>query len=397
MSQKKIPSYEDLGVSSQKEDVHSALKNIDKGLFPAAFCKVIEDIALDENFCSILHADGAGTKSTLAYMMYRETNDVSFFQGIVQDSVIMNLDDIICVGKPTSILLSNTIGRNKKIISGEIIAKIIQSYENYVKELREQGIPIYTGGGETADVGDLVRTLIVDSTLITRMKREDVINPQTIREGDVIVGLSSFGKADYENLEYNSGIGSNGLTLARHGLLNHKYYDKYPECFAPEIDKELVFFGKYDLNDKVPNTPLSVGEAILSPTRTYAPILMEIFKEDYTKQIHAIFHNTGGGQTKCLKFGHGIHYIKDNLFPIPPLFSMIQESSKTPWEEMYRVFNMGNLLEIVCSEEYAKNIIIPIAKKYSVDARIIGNLEKSSKGDVNQLTITSPQQGKFKY
>ena len=396
MSQKKIPTYENLGVSSQKEDVHSALKNVDRGLFPSAFCKIIEDIALDKNYCSILHADGAGTKSTLAYMMYRETNDVSFFQGIVQDSVIMNLDDIICVGKPTSILLSNTIGRNKKIISGEIIAKIIQSYEKYVEELREQGIPIYTGGGETADVGDLVRTLIVDSTLITRMKREDVINPQTIREGDVIVGLSSFGKAKYENLEYNSGIGSNGLTLARHGLLNHKYYDKYPECYAPEIDKEFVFFGKFDLNDKVPDTPLSVGEAILSPTRTYAPILMEIFKEDYSKQIHAIFHNTGGGQTKCLKFGHGIHYIKDNLFPIPPLFSMIQESSKTPWEEMYRVFNMGNLLEIICSKEYANNNVIPIANKYSVDARIIGYLEKSSKGDVNQLTITSPQ-GKFKY
>jgi len=264
MSQKKIPTYEDLGVSSQKEDVHSALKNIDKGLFPGAFCKVIEDIALDKDYCSILHADGAGTKSTLAYMMYRETNDVSYFKDIVQDSVIMNLDDIICVGKPTSILLSNTIGRNKKLISGEIITTIIQSYEKYVKKLRDQGIPIYTGGGETADVGDLVRTLIVDSTLITRMKRQDVIIPQTIREGDVIVGLSSYGKADYENLEYNSGIGSNGLTLARHGLLNHKYYDKYPECYAPEIDKELVFFGKYDLNDKVPNTPLSVGEAILT-------------------------------------------------------------------------------------------------------------------------------------
>ena len=395
MSQKKTPTYENLGVSSQKEDVHSALKNIDKGLFPAAFCKVIEDIALDKNYCSILHADGAGTKSTLAYMMYRETNDVSYFKGIVQDSVIMNVDDIICVGKPSSILLSNTIGRNKKIISGEIIGTIIQSYEEYVEKLREQGIPIYTGGGETADVGDLVRTLIVDSTLITRMKRKDVINPQTIREGDVIVGLSSFGKAKYENLEYNSGIGSNGLTLARHGLLKHKYYDKYPECFAPEIDKELVFFGKYDLNDRVPNTPLSVGEALLSPTRTYAQILMEIFKEDYS-QIHAIFHNTGGGQTKCLKFGHEIHYFKDNLFPVPPIFSMIQESSQTSWKEMYRVFNMGNLLEIVCSEEYAKNKIIPIAGKYSIEARIIGYLQKSNKKNENQLTITSPQ-GKFKY
>jgi len=395
MSQKKIPSYENLGVSSQKEDVHSALKNIDKGLFPSAFCKIIEDIALDKDFCSILHADGAGTKSTLAYMMYQETKNVSYFQGIVQDSVIMNLDDIICVGKPTSILLSNTIGRNKKIISGEIIRKIIQSYEEYVEKLRNQDIPIYTGGGETADVGDLVRTLIVDSTLITRMKRKDVINPETIREGDVIVGLSSFGKADYENIEYNSGIGSNGLTLARHGLLNHNYYDKYPECYAPEIDKEFVFFGKYDLNDRVPKTPLSVGEALLSPTRTFAPILMEIFKDDYS-QIHAIFHNTGGGQTKCLKFGHEIHYIKDNLFPIPPLFSMIQESSKTPWEEMYRVFNMGNLIEIICTEDYAKNTIIPIASKFSVDARIIGRLEKSKLQNENQLTITSPE-GKFKY
>lgn len=395
MSQKKIPTYEDLGVSSQKEDVHSALKNIDRGLFPSAFCKIIEDIALDKNYCSILHADGAGTKSTLAYMMYRETNDLSFFKGIVQDSVIMNLDDIICVGKPSSILLSNTIGRNKKIISGEIIAKIIQSYEEYIEKLRELGIPIYTGGGETADVGDLVRTLIVDSTLITRMKRKDVISTKEVHEGDVIVGLSSFGKADYEDLEYNSGIGSNGLTLARHGLLKNKYYDKYPECYAPEIDKEFVFFGKYDLNDEVPNTPLSVGEAILSPTRTYAPILMEIFKEDYS-QIHAIFHNTGGGQTKCLKFGHKIHYIKDNLFPVPPIFSMIQESSQTSWEEMYRVFNMGNLLEIVCSEEYAMNKIIPIAIKYSVDARIIGRLENSTMKNENQLTLSS-KKGKFKY
>jgi phosphoribosylformylglycinamidine cyclo-ligase len=395
MSQKKIPTYENLGVSSQKEDVHSALKNIDRGLFPSAFCKIIEDIALDQNYCSILHADGAGTKSTLAYMMYRETNNVSYFKGIVQDSVIMNLDDIICVGKPTSILLSNTIGRNKKIIPGEIIAKIIQSYEEYVEKLREHGIPIYTGGGETADVGDLVRTLIVDSTLITRMKRKDVITTNGVHEGDVIVGLSSFGKAKYENLEYNSGIGSNGLTLARHGLLNHKYYDKYPECYAPEIEKEFVFFGKYDLKDKVPNTPLSVGEAILSPTRTYAPILMEIFNEDYS-QIHAIFHNTGGGQTKCLKFGHEIHYIKDNLFPVPPIFSMIQESSQTSWEEMYRVFNMGNLLEIVCSKEWAKNVIIPIASKYSVDAQIIGRLEKSNLQNENELTITSSK-GKFKY
>ncbi len=395
MSQKKIPTYENLGVSSQKEDVHSALKNIDKGLFPSAFCKIIEDIALDKNYCSILHADGAGTKSTLAYMMYRETKDLSYFKGIVQDSVVMNIDDIICVGKPSSILLSNTIGRNKKIISGEIIAKIIQSYEEYVEKLREQGIPIYTGGGETADVGDLVRTLIVDSTLITRMKKKDVITTQGVHEGDVIVGLSSFGKAKYEDLDYNSGIGSNGLTLARHGLLNHKYYDKYPECYAPEIDKEFVFFGKYDLNDKVPNSPLSIGEAILSPTRTYAPILMEIFKEDYS-EIHAIFHNTGGGQIKCLKFGHEIHYIKDNLFPVPPIFSMIQESSQTSWEEMYRVFNMGNLIEIVCSENYAKESIIPIARKYSVDAQIIGYLEKSSLKNENQLTIKSSK-GLFKY
>lgn len=395
MSPSNPPTYESLGVSSQKEDVHSALKNIEKGLYPSAFCKIVEDIAQDKNYCSIFHADGAGTKSALAYMMYRENNDISYFKGITQDSVIMNLDDIICVGKPSSILLSNTIGRNKKLISGEIIAEIIQSYEKYAKKLRNLGIPIYTAGGETADVGDLVRTLIVDSTLITRMKRTDVITPDKIENDDVIIGLSSFGKATYEETEYNSGIGSNGLTLARHGLLDHKYFDIFPECFSPEINKNSVFFGKYDLNDHVPNTPLTVGEALLSPTRTYSPILMEIFKENYG-QIHAIFHNTGGGQTKCLNFGHEVHYIKDNLFDIPPLFNLIQESSKTPWSEMYRVFNMGNLMEIVCPEEFARKKIIPIANKFSVEAKIIGYLEKSREKNRNQLTIKSPK-GNFKY
>ncbi len=387
MHNKRTVSYEDLGVSSQKEDVHNALGNIDQGLFPNAFCKIIPDIANDPAYCSLVHADGAGTKSILAYMMYKETNDLKYFKGIVQDSIVMNVDDVLCVGANSQFLLSNTIGRNKKLISGDMISTIIQHYENYIKELQKMNLPINTCGGETADVGDVVRTLIVDSTLVARMKRKDVIDPINIENNDVIVGLSSYGSSSYENMEYNSGIGSNGLTLARHGVLHHEYYAKYPECFNPQINKDIIFFGNYSLLDKVPNTPLSVGEALLSPTRTYTPILLDLFKEEH-KLIHAIFHNTGGGQTKCLKFGEKNHYIKDNLFEVPPIFKLIQDSSQTSWKEMYSVFNMGHRMEIICPESYAKDKIIPIANKYNVGAKIIGKVEKINTTRANQLTIS---------
>ncbi len=382
------PSYEALGVSSQKEDVHSALKDIDQGLFPHAFCKIIPDIAQDPAYCSLVHADGAGTKSALAYMMYKETGDLKYFEGIVQDSVVMNVDDVLCVGANSQFLLSNTIGRNKKIISGDIISTIIQAYEAFIRKLQSYGLPISTCGGETADVGDLVRTLIVDSTLVARMKRADVIHPGKIQKGDVIVGLSSSGKATYEDLPYNSGMGSNGLTLARHGVLNHQYFQKYPECFSPEIDEKWVFFGKYSLEDKVPGTPLSVGEAILSPTRTFTPILMDLFKNEHD-DIHTIYHNTGGGQTKCMKFGKGNHYIKDDMFEIPPFFNLIHESSNTPWEEMYRVFNMGHRMELICPEAYAKDVIIPTAHLYQVDAKIVGHVEVNNDHNSNRLSITA--------
>jgi phosphoribosylformylglycinamidine cyclo-ligase len=380
------PSYDALGVSHQKEDVHKALKNVNKGLFPSAFCKIIEDVAGNPEYCSVFHADGAGTKSALAYMMYKETGDLKYFQGIVQDSVVMNLDDILCVGAIDYLLLSNTIGRNKKLIPAEVIATLINAYETIIEKFRDFGLPIFTCGGETADVGDLVRTLIVDSTIIARMKRANVIAPKNIQNNDVIVGLSSSGKATYEDLPYNSGIGSNGLTLARHGVLSHDYYKKYPECFSPEIDEKWVFFGKYSLLDKLPTTPLSIGEAILSPTRTYTPILLDIFKEKQG-DIHAIYHNTGGGQSKCLKFGSNNHYIKDNMFHTPPFFKAIQESSGTPWKEMYQVFNMGHRMEIICPEGFAKDVIIKASKKYNVDAQIIGTIEKTPDSKQNTLTI----------
>ncbi|UYP47712.1 Phosphoribosylformylglycinamidine cyclo-ligase [Candidatus Lokiarchaeum ossiferum] len=395
MTPNEKPSYEALGVSSQKEDVHSALKNIDQGLYPDAFCKIIPDIALDPAYCSLVHADGAGTKSALAYMMYKETGNLKYFQGIVQDSVVMNVDDVLCVGANSQFLLSNTIGRNKKLISGEIISTIIQAYEHFIHKLQSFGLPISTCGGETADVGDLVRTLIVDSTLVARMKRSDVIHPGNICKGDVIVGFSSFGKSTYEDLPYNSGMGSNGLTLARHGVLNHQYYEKYPECFSPEIDEKWVFFGEHSLHDSVPGTPLTVGEAILSPTRTFTPILMDLFQQDH-HQIHTIFHNTGGGQTKCMKFGRGFHYIKDNMFEIPPFFKLIQESSNTPWDEMHRVFNMGHRMEIICAEEYAKDIVIPATRKYGVESKIVGHVELNSDPTKNRLDIINSK-GTYNY
>ncbi len=395
------PTYEALGVSSQKEDVHDAIKHEDGGLFPDAFCKIIPDIAQDPTYCSLVHADGAGTKSSLAYMMFTETGDLSYFNGIVQDSVVMNVDDVLCVGADSSFLLSNTIGRNKKLISGAVIKTIIHAYETFLHKLRDMGLPISSCGGETADVGDLVRTLIVDSTLVARMKRQDVITAKNIQPGDVIVGLSSSGKTNYEDVEYNSGIGSNGLTLARHGLLNHQYYSKFPECHSPEIEEKWTFFGQHSLHDKVPHTNLTVGEAILSPTRTYTPILLDLFKS-HRPELHAIFHNTGGGQTKCLKFGSNLHFVKNDLLPLPPLFELIQKSSGTDWSEMYRVFNMGHRMEIVCSEGFAQNSVLKIAKKYDLEAKIIGHVERvenaptSKAHGSNRLTIESPM-GTFNY
>jgi phosphoribosylformylglycinamidine cyclo-ligase len=393
---KKLSNYEALGVSSKKEDVHIALQKIDQGLFPSAFCKIIEDVTGNSDYCSVLHTDDVGTKSTIAYMMYKETGDIKYFRGLVHDSIVMNTDDIICVGANEKSLLANTIARNKKLISGEIISAIIDEYEQFSKKLRSLGFPIYTGGGETSDSGDVIRTLFMDSTIMTRMKRSDVILPDNIQIGDVIVGFESCGKATYEDdIAFNSGIGSNGLTLARHGILYHSYYTRFPECVAPEIGPNLAFYGQHDLLEKVPGTPLNVGEAILSPTKTYVPILIPLLKEN-RKEIHAMFHNTGGGQTKCLKFGKELHYIKDNPFPIPSFFRLVQSSSNTGWEEMYQVFNMGCRMELVCSEEFAKQKVIPMAKKFNVDSRIIGHIEKSTLKDKNQITISS-EKGIFKY
>ena len=385
--------YAQVGVSHQKEDVHAAIKNVDQGLYPNAFCKIIEDIALDPAYCSIMHADGAGTKSTIAYMMHKQTGNLKYFRNLAQDSVVMNTDDVLCVGAKDAFLLSNTIGRNRKLISKEIVGAIIQGYEQFLTKLQKMGLNIRSCGGETADIGDLVRTIVVDSTLIARMKRKDVINPESIQVGDVIVGLSSAGQATYED-EFNSGIGSNGLTLARHGLLGDEY-KKFEECYSPEIDSKWVFFGTHKLTDPLPNTPLTIGDALLSPTRTYAPILLKLFQQDYSA-IHAIYHNTGGAQSKCLKYGCGLHYIKDNLFPIPSLFIAIQKSSHTPWKEMYQVFNMGHRMEIICSEKYALEHIIPIAQSFKVQAQIVGRIAENSTSTTNQLTIKSTE-GTFQY
>ncbi|MFX1256996.1 MAG: AIR synthase-related protein [Promethearchaeota archaeon] len=385
--------YSKLGVSSTKDDVHKAINSIGKGLFPGAFCKIVEDVAGRSNYCSIFHEDGVGTKSSLAYMYYRETNDISVFKGIVKDAIVMNIDDILCVGATGDMFLSNIIARNKKFISGEIIAIIIKEYETYSKKLSSLGLNIFTCGGETEDIGDLVKTLSLFASVFTTMKREEVINATQIGNNDVIVGLASSGKAAYEE-EYNSGIGSNGLTLARHGTLSHEYYKKYPECYNQNLDEKLVFFGENMLTDKINEINLTIGKALLSPTRTYAPLLLEILK-DYRKEIHGIIHNTGGGQTKNLNFGKGIKYIKNNLFKIPKIFEIIQQSSKTQWKEMYKVFNMGHRMEILCEEPIAYEII-NIAKKYNIDAKIIGHCEKTLFKDKNVLEIKS-EFGSFNY
>jgi phosphoribosylformylglycinamidine cyclo-ligase len=379
------------GVSAGKEDVHNAIKNVDKGLFPQAFCKIVPDFLTgDKDYCIVMHADGAGTKSSLAYMYWKETGDISVWKGIAQDAIIMNLDDLLCVGATQNILLSSTIGRNKNNIPGEVLSAIINGTEELLEDLRELGIGIHSTGGETADVGDLVRTIIVDSTVVCRMKRSDVISNHTIQAGDVVVGLSSYGQASYEK-EYNGGMGSNGLTSARHDVFSKILRDKYPESYDASIPDELVYSGTKNLTDNIVNSPLDAGKLVLSPTRTYAPVIQKIL-ELHRNEIHGMVHCSGGAQTKVLHFVNNIHIIKDNLFPIPPLFKMIQEESKTAWEEMYKVFNMGHRMEIYVQPSVASKII-EIATLYGIDAQVIGRVEVF---EGKQVTIKS-EVGEFVY
>ncbi|GGE23144.1 AIR synthase related protein [Sphingobacterium cellulitidis] len=386
--------YNQRGVSAGKEDVHNAIKNIDKGLFPKAFCKIVPDIlAGDEQYCNIMHADGAGTKSSLAYVYWKETGDASVWRGIAQDAIIMNLDDLLCVGAIDNIILSSTIGRNKNLIPGEVIAEIINGTEEILAELRELGIGIYSTGGETADVGDLVRTIIVDSTVTCRMKREDVISNHKIKGGNVIVGLASYGKASYEK-EYNGGMGSNGLTSARHDVFSKYIAEKYPESFDPAVPYDLVFAGGKALTDQIKTETgeeVTAGKLVLSPTRTYAPVIKQIL-DKYRSQIDGMVHCSGGAQTKVLHFVDHVHVIKDNLFPIPPLFELIQKESNTEWQEMYKVFNMGHRMELYVPEEIAADII-QISESFGIPAQIIGRVESSEK---KQVTIRSPF-GEFVY
>ncbi len=379
------------GVSAAKEDVHNAIKDINKGLYPQAFCKIIPDIlGGDPDYCNIMHADGAGTKSSLAYVYWRETGDLSVWKGIAQDALIMNTDDLLCVGAVDNILVSSTIGRNKMLIPGEVISEIINGTDELLAEMRKMGIGIYATGGETADVGDLVRTIIVDSTVTCRMKRADVIDNANIRPGDVIVGLSSCGQATYEK-EYNGGMGSNGLTSARHDVFAKYLADKYPESYDRSIPEELVYSGSYKLTDTVEDSPVSAGKLVLSPTRTYAPVLKKILSE-MRSDIHGMVHCTGGAQTKVLHFvGENCKVIKDNMFPVPPLFRAIQKESGTEWKEMYKVFNMGHRMEIYVSKEQADKVI-EISKSFNIDAQVIGHIEEGKKG----LVITS-EYGTFEY
>ncbi len=377
--------YMQRGVSASKEDVHAAIRNVDKGIYPKAFCKIIPDIlGGDEAYCNIMHADGAGTKSSLAYIYWRETGDLSVWKGIAQDALIMNIDDLLCVGAVDGILVSSTIGRNKHLIPGEVIAAIINGTEELLAELRAQGIGVYATGGETADVGDLVRTIIVDSTVTCRMKRSDVINNARIQAGDVIVGLASFGQATYE-MSYNGGMGSNGLTSARHDVLEHALSTRYPESYDAATPDELVYSGSKGLTEPIAGTPLDAGRLILSPTRTYAPII-KVILDELRPKIHGMVHCSGGAQTKVLHFVEGKHVIKDNMFAIPPLFELIQKESGTPWSEMYKVFNMGHRMELYVSAEDAARIIA-ISESFGVPAQIIGRVEAAEK---NYLTIHSP-------
>ena len=383
--------YTQRGVSASKEDVHQAISKLDKGLFPKAFCKIVEDhLGGDGTYCTVMHADGAGTKSSLAYIYWKETGDLSVWKGIAQDAIIMNVDDLLCVGATENILLSSTIGRNKNLIPGEVISTIINGTEEVLEMLRQHGLNIQSTGGETADVGDLVRTIIVDSTVTARMKRSDVIDNSRIQAGDVIVGLASAGQATYE-AEYNSGMGSNGLTSARHDVFAKEYAIKYPESYDKDVPADLVYTGKYNVTDELPATPLNVGKLVLSPTRTYAPILIEVFKE-LRQHIHGLVHCSGGAQTKVLHFIDSLHIIKDNLFDIPPLFKLIHSVSGTDLKEMYKVFNMGHRMEVYLNEKFAQEVI-DISKSFGVDAQVIGRVEAA---DRKQVTLASST-GTFTY
>ena len=391
MSSSSDNRYNLRGVSASKEDVHKAIAQIDKGLYPKAFCKIIPDyLTNDDEYCIVMHADGAGTKSSLAYMYWKETGDLSVWKGIAQDALIMNIDDLLCVGAADNILLSSTIGRNKNVIPGEVISAIINGSEELIKELAKFGVTIHSTGGETADVGDLVRTIIVDSTVTARMKRSDIINNANIKAGDVIIGLASFGQATYEK-EYNGGMGSNGLTSARHDVFHKELAKKYPESFDHAVPSDLVYSGNIKLTDTVSDAPIDAGKLVLSPTRTYAPIIKEILKK-YRSKINGMIHCSGGAQTKILHFIDELHVVKDNLFEIPPLFRLIQDQSKTDWKEMYQVFNCGHRMELYAPREIADDIIA-ISKSFNVDAQIIGRVESSKE---KKLTIKSPF-GEFVY
>ncbi|HEY9489948.1 MAG TPA: AIR synthase related protein [Chryseosolibacter sp.] len=383
--------YNQRGVSASKEDVHQAISNLDKGLYPKAFCKVVPDyLGNDSAYCTVMHADGAGTKSSLAYLYWKETGDLSVWKGIAQDAIIMNVDDLLCVGATENILLSSTIGRNKNNIPGEVISAIINGTEEILQLLRHYGLNITSTGGETADLGDLVRTIVVDSTVVCRMKKTDVIDNARIQSGDVIVGLASFGKASYEE-QYNGGMGSNGLTSARHDVFSHSYATRYPESFDPHVPANLVYSGSYNVTDSLHGINVNVGKLVLSPTRTYAPVMVKVLQK-FRSKIHGMVHCSGGAQTKVLHFVDNLHIIKDNLFDTPPLFQLIQEQSATDWKEMYKVFNMGHRMEIYVPEEFADEIIA-ISKSFDVDAKVIGRVENANE---KRVTLKS-EFGEFTY
>jgi phosphoribosylformylglycinamidine cyclo-ligase len=385
MSSKSTNRYMQRGVSSDKTDVHNAIKNIDKGLFPNAFCKIVPDtLTNDPDYCLVMHADGAGTKSSLAYLYWKETGDLSVWKGVAQDALVMNLDDLLCVGVTDNILLSSTIGRNKNLIDGEVIKTIIEGTEELIKEMSDYGVNIKSTGGETADVGDLVRTIIVDSTVLARLKKSDVIDNSNIKPGDVIVGLSSYGKANYED-SYNGGMGSNGLTSARHDVFHKYLINKYPESFDPNIPEELIYSGSMKITQPIEGLEIDAGKLVLSPTRTYAPIIKKVLEKYNSNKIHGMVHCSGGAQTKILHFIDKFHIIKDNLFPVPPLFELIKKESNTSWKEMYKVFNMGHRMELYVSPDCAEDII-NTSKSFQVDAKIIGRVEES---DQKKLSIIS--------
>ena len=392
MSQKKLDRYNLRGVSADKEDVHNAIKNVDKGLFPKSFCKIVPDyLSNDSDYCLVMHADGAGTKSSLAYMYWKETGDLSVWKGIAQDALVMNIDDLLCVGAVDNIMLSSTIGRNKNLISGDVIKATIEGTEELITEMSNYGVNIKSTGGETADVGDLVRTIIVDSTVVARMKKSDVIDNANISNGDLIVGLESFGKANYES-HYNGGMGSNGLTSARHDVFNKKLASKYPESYDPQVPDNLIYSGSYDLLQKIKGVELDAGKLVLSPTRTYAPVIKKILNKFDSTSIHGMIHCSGGAQTKILHFIDNLHIIKDNLFETPPLFSIIQKESSTEWKEMYKVFNMGHRMELYVDPNVAEEIV-NISKSFGVNAKVIGRVEPN---DIKKLTIRS-EHGTFEY